>query len=231
MNTPITVNSGTTTSIIFVQPDGWLIVRPSSGATATVEYTLDTQRMVDASTATWVSVGAFTSNVAVRVDEELQDTYVRITATSGSCTYSVEGELSAVDRKTIRNYTKRYINSPSVTFDTNLTTGAVSLVAGGVTMAVPVSESLTGDRTITAADDARTFNCTTALTITIPELLSPRPSFIVNPPPTGNVSLDPTGAAQLNGAGTTLTRSRASNPAGIAVVAYAESDGYGVSGS
>ena len=91
--------------------------------------------------------------------------------------------------------------------------------------------SISTDTLITAADDGRTFNCTTALTITVPELLSPRPSFIVNPPASGNVSLDPTGAAQLNGAGATLTRSRASNPAGIAVVAYAESDGYGVSGS
>ena len=91
--------------------------------------------------------------------------------------------------------------------------------------------SISTDTLITAADDGRTFNCTTALTITVPELLSPRPSFIVNPPASGNVSLDPTGAAQLNGAGATLTRSRASNPAGIAVVAYSESDGYGVSGS
>ena len=91
--------------------------------------------------------------------------------------------------------------------------------------------SISTDTLITAADDGRTFNCTTALTITVPELLSPRPSFIVNPPASGNVSLDPTGAAQLNGAGTTLTRSRTSNPAGIAVVAYSESDGYGVSGS
>ena len=93
------------------------------------------------------------------------------------------------------------------------------------------TESLSGPRTITADDDQKQFTCTTALTITIPELLSPRPSFIVNAPPTGNVSLDPTGAAQLNGATTTLTRSRANNPAGFVVTAYAESDGYGVSGS
>jgi hypothetical protein len=91
--------------------------------------------------------------------------------------------------------------------------------------------SLSGAYTVAADDDKRVFTCTTALTITIPAGLSPRPSFIVNPPSSGNVSLDPTGAAQLNGAGTTLTRSRASNVAGFAVVPYAESDGYGVSGS
>lgn len=85
--------------------------------------------------------------------------------------------------------------------------------------------------TLTSDDDGATFACTTALTISIPELLSPRPSIVVIPPESGNVSLDPTGAAQLNGAGTTLTRNRTNNPAGVAVVAYAESDGYGVSGS
>lgn len=91
--------------------------------------------------------------------------------------------------------------------------------------------SISTDTLITAADDARTFNCTTALTITIPANLSPRPSFIVNPPSSGNASIAVSGGANINGATTTLTRSRASNPAGVAVVAYAESDGYGVSGS
>ena len=90
---------------------------------------------------------------------------------------------------------------------------------------------VSADFTARAEDDGKIFTCTTVLTIFMPELLSPRPTFIVNPPPTGNVSLDPTGAAQLNGAGTTLTRSRTNNPAGFVVTAYAESDGYGVSGS
>ena len=92
---------------------------------------------------------------------------------------------------------------------------------------VPLSE----DTTLRVSDDGLVFRCTTAVTITVPELLSPRPSCVVHAPPTGNVSLDPTGAAQLNGAGTTLTRSRATNPAGFVISAYAESDGYGVSGS
>ena len=59
--------------------------------------------------------------------------------------------------------------------------------------------SISTDTLITAADDGRTFNCTTALTITVPELLSPRPSFIVNPPASRNVSLDPTRADHLTG--------------------------------
>ena len=91
--------------------------------------------------------------------------------------------------------------------------------------------SISTDTLITAADDGRTFNCTTALTITIPANLSPRPSFIVNPPPTGNASIAVSGGANINGATTTLTRARSANVAGFAVVPYAESDGYGVSGS
>ena len=104
--------------------------------------------------------------------------------------------------------------------------GQADIVASG-----SQSVSVSAGFAVTAADDGKTFTCTTALTITIPASLSPRPSFIVNPPASGNVSLDPTGAAELNGAGTTITRSRASNPAGVAVIPYAESDGYGVSGS
>ena len=94
-----------------------------------------------------------------------------------------------------------------------------------------VTESLSGPRTITADDDQKQFTCTTALAITIPASLSPRPSFVVSPPATGNVSIAVSGGAQVNGATTTLTRSRANNPAGFVVTAYAESDGYGVSGS
>ena len=91
--------------------------------------------------------------------------------------------------------------------------------------------SLSADYTVSADDDKRTITCTTALTVTIPASLSPRPSFVVNPPPTGNASIAVSGGAQVNGAAITLTRSRANNPAGFVVTAYAESDGYGVSGS
>jgi hypothetical protein len=104
---------------------------------------------------------------------------------------------------------------------------------GGQDVLVPIGSPvlLSAGVVIGASDDGKVFNCTTALTITFPELLIPRPSIIVNAPPSGNVSIARSGGALLNGAGTTLTRSRATNPAGFAVVPYAESDGYGVSGS
>lgn len=91
--------------------------------------------------------------------------------------------------------------------------------------------SISTDTLITAADDGRIFNLTAAATLTISASLSPRPSFIVNPPASGNASIAVSGGANVNGATTTLTRSRSSNPAGVAVVPYAESDAYGVSGS
>ena len=103
--------------------------------------------------------------------------------------------------------------------------------AKGDVILFPQPRTLSAGYTVTVADDSAVFNCTTALTITIPSSLSPRPSFIVNPPATGNASIAVTGGANINGATSTLTRSRASNPAGFAVVPYAESDGYGVSGS
>lgn len=93
------------------------------------------------------------------------------------------------------------------------------------------SVTISTDTVLTAADDQRIFTCTTALTIFEPAGLSPRPNVVVNAPPTGNVTLTPTGGAQLNGSTDSITRSRANNPAGFVVTAYAESDGYGVSGS
>ncbi len=92
---------------------------------------------------------------------------------------------------------------------------------------IPVASSFS----LTSADDGKVFACTAALTITIQAALSPRPSVVVIPPPSGNVSIAVSGGAQLNGATTTLTRSRASNLAGVAVVPYVDADGYGVSGS
>ena len=103
--------------------------------------------------------------------------------------------------------------------------------ANGGTTGVSTTVTLSASRTLTAADDQVQFTCTTALTITIPASLSPRPSFIVNPPASGNVSIAVSGGANINGATTTLTRARSANVAGFAVVPYAESDGYGVSGS
>jgi hypothetical protein len=90
--------------------------------------------------------------------------------------------------------------------------------------------ALSADRTITALDDGAQFYCTTALTITIPAALSPRPSCIVDCPPSGNVTVAVTGGALLNGGTTSLTRSRANNPAGVAILAHQDADSYGMSG-
>ena len=98
-------------------------------------------------------------------------------------------------------------------------------------MGEPGPLTLSGNYTVTSADDRKTYTCDAVLTITIPANLSPRPSFIVNPPASGNVSIAVSGGANINGAATTLTRARSANVAGFAVVPYAESDGYGVSGS
>jgi hypothetical protein len=86
-------------------------------------------------------------------------------------------------------------------------------------------------RDITAADNAKSLAPTGALTYTIPAGLSPMPSFTVDCPASGTISIAKSGAATLNGAGTTLTRTRASNPVGFVVLAHTDTDAYGVSGS
>jgi hypothetical protein len=97
---------------------------------------------------------------------------------------------------------------------------------------------VSGDRTadaasrdITAADNAKSLAPTGTLTYTIPAGLDPMPSFTVDCPASGTISIAKSGAATLNGAGTTLTRTRASNPVGFVVLAHVDTDAYGVSGA
>ncbi len=104
---------------------------------------------------------------------------------------------------------------------------AVADVQPGGGVAIP----LRNDIVLSRADDQKIYACMTALTVTVPAGISPRPSAVFIPPATGNLSIATSGGAQINGATTTLTRGRSSNPAGIVIQPYAESDGYGVSGS
>lgn len=88
----------------------------------------------------------------------------------------------------------------------------------------------TASRTITAEDNGKFLAPTQTLTYTIPEGLAPMPSFTVDCPASGTISIARSGGATLNGAGTTLTRTRANNPVGFVVLAHSEADSYGISG-
>ncbi len=107
---------------------------------------------------------------------------------------------------------------------TGSTANAVqALVSGDRT---PVASS----RDITADDNGKFLTPTGTLTLTLPAGLSPMPSFTVDCPASGTVSIARSTTATINGAGTTLTRTRANNPVGFVVLAH-ESDAYGVSGA
>lgn len=95
--------------------------------------------------------------------------------------------------------------------------------------AEPLADS--SSRALTAADNGRRLAPTAALTYTIPAGLSPMPSFSVDCPASGTISIAVSGGATINGAGTTLTRTRASNPVGFVVQAHSEPNSYGVSGA
>jgi len=102
-------------------------------------------------------------------------------------------------------------------------TSVQALVSGDRT---PVASS----RDITADDNGKFLTPTGTLTLTIPAGLDPMPSFTVDCPASGTVSIARSTTATINGAGTTLTRTRANNPVGFVVLAH-ESDAYGVSGA
>lgn len=89
---------------------------------------------------------------------------------------------------------------------------------------------VTSSRDITSDDNGKFLTPTGTLTLTIPAGLDPMPSFTVDCPASGTVSIARSTTATINGAGTTLTRTRANNPVGFVVLAH-ESDAYGVSGS
>jgi hypothetical protein len=110
-----------------------------------------------------------------------------------------------------------------------VTAGGDVLGADGVEIGAP--QALSGPYTVTSADDGKMFYCTAPLTITFPAALSPRPSLVVDCPPSGSVTVAVSGGATINGATSSLTRSRSTNPAGFAVIAHQDADDYGVSGS
>lgn len=111
---------------------------------------------------------------------------------------------------------------------TGLWCGVIDL-NGREQIIAPGYKSITGDYTLSEKDNSIVLYCSIPLTIIVPAGLSPRPSVIIVPPPTGVTSIASSGGALLNGATVTITRDRTSNPAGTAIIAYRDSDGYGVS--
>jgi len=130
MQPAITLASGSTTDPFFVQPDGWVIIEAGS-ASATLQYTTGTPADISNGTATWVTAGTYTGFTAIRADEELADTWVKLTAASGSITYHVEGELSKTDRLTIRGYKKTSINSVAPSYALDSSGNVTGLVGPG----------------------------------------------------------------------------------------------------
>ena len=109
-------------------------------------------------------------------------------------------------------------------------------VAGVLIAATPVTsivvESLSAGRLLAATDDKKQFTCTTALTITIPNGLTPPPSAIAIPPTTGNLTIARSGTATLNGSASSITRTFANNRGGVLITPNPYvADDYTVGGS
>jgi len=90
-------------------------------------------------------------------------------------------------------------------------------------------QDVAGPITLAAHDAGSMWRMTDAGTITIPAGLSLPPSLVIVPPASGNLSVAVSGGATINGGTTTLTRTRALNPGGVAIVAYG-GNAYGLSG-
>ena len=99
-----------------------------------------------------------------------------------------------------------------------------SVVAGTKT---PVAAS----RNITSADSGLRLAPAAGVVLTIPSGLNPPPSFNVACPATGLVTVAVSGGSTINDGILALTRARATNTVGFSVLAHAETNAYGVSGT
>lgn len=106
-----------------------------------------------------------------------------------------------------------------------LSADALQAIVSGARTTVAAS------RAITAADNGALLAPAAGVVLTIPAGLSPAPSFTVACPATGTVTIAVSGGATINGAATSLARTRAANPAAFVVFAHAETDVYGVTGA
>lgn len=96
--------------------------------------------------------------------------------------------------------------------------------------AMPTIITVSTSRALTAADNGKVLRCSSAVTLEYPEGLGAEFSCIVESPASGDVTIDPTGSCTANGGSTSLTRSRANNPAGFVIRALA-ANVFGVSGA
>lgn len=106
------------------------------------------------------------------------------------------------------------LNSPAV--------GLPSVSGGGFT-------ALTLPAAVTAAMSGSLQRAAAAGTLTIPAGVALDPGLIVMPPASGSLTIAVSGGATINGGTSSVTRTRADNPGGVAIVAWG-GDAYGVTG-
>jgi len=91
-----------------------------------------------------------------------------------------------------------------------------------------VVRQLTGDYTITAADDNVIFYATTTIVVTVPDL-SPNPQVIVLPPTSGSVTFRAAGSVTFNGSAADVVRNYSTDPFGVCLAPrYGTPNAYGL---
>lgn len=90
---------------------------------------------------------------------------------------------------------------------------------------------VTASRSLTLADDGATLQCSAAVTLTVPQDLNLFRGVTVQCPASGTVTVAVGGTVTINGAATSLTRTRAANFAGFSIIPADSPNVYGVSGA
>ena len=132
------------------------------------------------------------------------------TSLLGQLLEEAEGTAPGVGVSTFAALTDRVTaNLPSIN------TALAAALAAKDSVVVPTE--LTGNLVMSPGDDGSHRYCTTALTLSTPLGLSPRPGMIIDPPASGVLTITPTGGCTVNGSSSSITRAFATNRLGVAI--------------
>lgn len=165
------------------------------------------------------SFGSGYANGLVRITDSETDVPATILASATGGLVSENGEVRLNSSGNL-----------SIYIDTSRTYNVKTFDGDILNEIQPSIIAINASRSFTTDDDGKTFQVNGEYTLTLPSGLSWKRGVYIQCPAGSAVSIAVSGGATINGASTTLTRTRANNQAGFSVVPTGALNVYGVSG-
>lgn len=142
--TTVTIPAGAISAPLYVPPGAIVEVNPASGASAFVEYTVSDGPAVANNVATWSSWRKGT--VSAKAQDLLNDpAYIRVTATAGAVTLSINESPSALD---LAQYTIDWGGGDSIPLERAATFASITNTTTARLVSVAADETNNGDWTL-----------------------------------------------------------------------------------